>query len=137
MRFILRRLWVDTDEMLQVEVFFEGVGYSATQDIYVYPDTLQEFGEKLQKFPTSISDEVVLEVGSIEDGHYSWLKLRAYVYDGSGHTAFEISVNNNGVSPAKALSQFSVLIEAASLNSLGKEIKNWTINNENSLLFTH
>ena len=136
MRFILERLWVDTDEMLQVEVFLEGGGYSATQDIYVYPAMLEEFGEKLQNFPASILDEVVLEIGSTEEGNYCWLKLRAYVYDGSGHSAFEISVKRNGAPQVKTQSQFSVLIEAASLNSLGEEINNWAINNENSLLFT-
>ena len=136
MRFILERLWVDSDAMLQIEVFLEGDGYSATQDIYIYPSELEEFGKRLEQFPSFITEEVVLEIGSIEDRHHCWLKLKAYIYDGVGHSAFEISVKKNGAVHTKAYSQFSVLIEAASLNSLGREIKNWAIKNESSLLFT-
>ena len=135
MRFILKHLWVDSDEMPQIEVFLEGDGYSATQDIYIYPSDLEEFGKKLEQFPSSVTEEVVLEIGSTEGNHYCWFKLRAYIYDGVGHCAFEISTKKNGAVHLKAQSQFSVLTEAASLNFLGKEIKNWAKYNETPLIF--
>jgi len=133
MRLSLHRLWVDTNGMLQMEVFLEGGGYSATQDVYVYPDELRAFAERLKNFPSSIADEAVLEIGSTQANAYCWLKLRAYVYDALGHSALELSVQRNTQHFAR--SQFSVVVEAASLNALGEEIANWASANEEPLVF--
>ncbi len=135
MRLSLDRLWSDTDGMLQVEVFLEGNGYSATQDIYVYPNELQAFAERLKNFPSSVTDEAVLEVGSTQANAYCWLKLRAYLYDSLGHSALELSVQRNAAPQLCARSQFSVLVEAASLNTLGAEIANWACANDQPLVF--
>ena len=123
--------------MLQIEVYLEGSGYAATQDFYLYPEDLEEFGHKLQAFPSSISDEAILETGSTEASSYGWFKLRAFVYDGSGHTALELSVKRNGAPHISAQSQFSVLIEAAALNSLGKSIERWASENDEPLKFNY
>lgn len=121
--------------MLEVEVFLEGSGYAATQCVYVYPTTLEKFGQQLQSFPSSVSDEAVLEIGSTEANADCWLKLRAYVFDGCGHSALELSVKKNGAPQVCAQSQFSVLLEVASLNSLGKLIENWAAVNDVALVF--
>lgn len=135
MNIVFNRLWVDSDEMLQVELFLEGNGYAATQDFYLYSDTLKIFGRKLQEFPSSVSDEAILEVGSSEATHYCWAKLRAYVYDGSGHTALELCTKRNGAPHVCAQSKFSVVIEAAALNNLGLKIEKWAFDNKESLVF--
>lgn len=131
----LNRLWVDADGMLQVGVFLEGGGYAATQDIYVHPDDLVDFGKKLQSFPQSISDEAVLEIGSLEPNAYCWFKLRAHVFDGRGHSVLELSSSKNGDPHICAHAHFSVPIEAASLNALGKQIELWAKSNEQKLAF--
>lgn len=135
MRLVLHRLWVDDDEMLQVEVSLQGSGYAATQDVYVYPADLEKFGHRLEAFPASASDEAMLEIGSADEKAYCWLKLRAYVYDGRGHSALELCVKRNGAPHVCAQAQFSVQIEAASLNSLGAQITKWAASNENPLVF--
>jgi hypothetical protein len=66
MRLVLTRLWTDSDGMLQVEFFVDGSGFAATQDAYVYPADLQAFGRKLQSFPSKVTDEVILEIGSTD-----------------------------------------------------------------------
>lgn len=135
MRFSLNRLWVDSDGMLEVQVFLEGSGYAATQDIYVFPATLHEFAQKLQSFPSLVSDESVLEIGSTEADAYCWLKLRAYVFDGCGHSALELSVKKNGAPQVCAQSRFSVLLEVAALNRLGKLIEDWAAASDVALVF--
>lgn len=135
MRFTLKRKWEDDDGMLEIEVYFAYAGYAATQDIYVYPSQLSEFGAKLESFPSSIQDEVILEIGSTDEKWYCWLKLRAYVYDLTGHSALEFSVQSNGAVQERTRAQFSAKLEVASLNELGKQISNWAGNNLDPLEF--
>ena len=127
MRLSLNRNWVDTDGMLSITFSIErGDGYAMSQEVFVYPGTLQEFGYQLQKFPSSSSDEAVLEMGSQDEDAYSWVRLRAYVYDGSGHTALHVAANHNPSKHLQAGCQFSMPVEAASLNLLGAKIEAWS-----------
>lgn len=135
MRFSIEHLWADTDGMLEVRVSLEGCGFAAWQDLYVYPDDLKDFGLRLQSYPSGISDEPQLEVGSKAANAYCWFKLRAFVFDGVGHSALEISIQRNGAPQVSAESRFSVILEPASLNDLGKQIENWVLNTKNTLIF--
>lgn len=135
MRLALQRLWVDSDELLQIEVSLEGGGYAATQDVYTYPADLENFGRQLQDFPVSVSDEAVLEIGSTDEASYCWIKLRAYMHDDQGHSALECCVKRNGASHIRAQAQFSVQVEVASLNVLGAQIVQWSKLNDYPLVF--
>lgn len=106
MRLVLQQLWVDSDGMLQVDGSVKDAGYSAKQDFYVYPDQLKEFGKKLQAFPTNVSDEVALELGSTGENADCWVRFLAYVCDQRGHCALEFSVKRNGARHVQATSNF-------------------------------
>lgn len=137
MRLAFTRDWVDTDGMLSVVVSFErGDGYGASQDVCLYPVQLADFGRGLRSFPASARDEVLLHAGAADDEGYSALKLRAYVFDGSGHTALQVSLWGNPSPQLRASLDASVPIEAATLNRLGEQIEAWAQNNGQPLEFS-
>jgi hypothetical protein len=136
MHLVLDRQWVDTDGMMSVTVIFErGDGYAAAQDVYVYPAALAEFARKLQSFPATAADEVTLEAGSVDPEGYSRIKLRAYVYDGSGHTALQFSAWGNPVAQLRASIDVCVPVEAAAFNLLGEQLGVWANSNDEPFEF--
>lgn len=97
-------------------------------DIYFWGDAncFEEFGEKLMTFPKSLEDIVELEIGQIRLGsHQSYLLLKAYCYDASGHSVLKIVTHNNEPEPETQRIEFSIPAEAVALNNLGKLLKNW------------
>jgi len=135
MRLVFERLWMDTDGQFGLQVSLEGDGFGATHEANAFADDLQTFGKNLQRFPQTISDEVAWKYESIDDKSRDWLILRAYVYDGVGHTALEMAMNKSGTRHVRATSQFSLPVEAAALNSLGKRIEDWAVDNQEPLVF--
>ena len=111
--------------MLELRLTLENDRYRATEEFYVYPEDLGEFGRRLADFPSSLIDGVTFEVGSKEPKSYCWVRLRAYVYDAKGHTALEFRFENHADEPLKAAAQFSVALEAATLNELGRGLAEW------------
>lgn len=121
--------------MLEISFFLADNEYAVTQNVYLYPDDLIVFAERLLAFPATPKDEVVLEAGSPEKEFYAWLKLRAYMYNALGHTALEVSTQQNGESILQRHSQFSVPIEIGALNILAQDILTWIGSNETKLVF--
>ncbi|MDH4259588.1 MAG: hypothetical protein OEW16_04715 [Gammaproteobacteria bacterium] len=126
MRLALLRLWEDDDGMLQLQLSAESGQRALSQDLYAYPEELREFGTKLEAFPSSVKDSVVFEYGTSDPKVYCWVRLRAYVYDGAGHSALEVMAQNNLEPPVQASALFSVKLEAATLNKLGQELVAWS-----------
>jgi len=137
MNFIkLRREWVDDDEMLQVELSASNGALTTTQDFYVYPDELGEFGKKLQEFfPTGGQGEVVLEYGSESENYYSYVKLRTFNINTSSIGIF-VRTNNRQEGHELAVCEFSIETTLQSVNELGKRIFSWSRNNEEPLEFS-
>jgi hypothetical protein len=135
MRITIENLMNQSNGMIEVQASVEGMGYAATQDFYVYPNELMQFGEKLQEFPKNTSDEVILESGSTDDRSYCWVRFVAYVYDQKGHCALEFSVQRNGARQVQAKSQFSVQMDASALNELGRQITLWVKDNDSPLVY--
>ena len=135
MRLSLRRLWKDDDGMLQLELSAQNGRRALSQDFYAYPEDLRQFGAKLEAFPTSVEDAPTFEYGANDPKVYCWLRLRAYVFDGSGHSALELMVQNNKQPPEQASALFSTKLEAAALNKLGQELVAWSRLNEGDLEF--
>lgn len=135
MELSFRRRWVDDDGMLEVDFSIAHGGYSTYQNFYVYPEDLGEFGRCLENFGSSANDETVLEIGSPEEGHYCWVRFRAYQYDPIGHSAIEISTQRNGAPQIRARCQFSVPMEIAAINELGAQIQMWSHKNDLPLSF--
>ena len=135
MRLTLRRLWEETDGMLHLDMHAANATSYLSQDFYVYPDDLARFGAKLEAFPSSVTDTAVFEYGSAESNVYSWVRLKAYLYDLAGHSALEFSANNNKQPPEQASGVFSVKLEAASLNALGAALGAWAKSTEDDFEF--
>jgi hypothetical protein len=136
MLLILEPLWRDHDGMVQLRFSIEGSGFAATVDFFNYPEALQKFGRALHEFPRSPTDEVVCENGSSAPNSYSWLVLRAFVFDSVGHSALEVECERNGTRLASARSRFAVELEPATLNRLGLELASWASSvSEQSFVF--
>jgi len=86
---------------------------------------METFGRTLREFPRPSADEVVFENGSNAPNSYSWLVLRAFVFDGVGHSALEVECQRNGTRLVSARSRFAVELEPASINRLGSELASW------------
>jgi len=135
MRLALRRLWEDDDGMLQLQLHAANGPRSISQDFYTYPSDLEQFGAKLQVFPGSVKDAAIFEYGSTDPKVYCWVRMRAYLYDGAGHSALEFTVHSNQPQPDQASAQFSVKLEAATLNKLGEELAAWSRSKEGDFEF--
>jgi hypothetical protein len=120
----IKRIWTDSDEMLQLEVTASNDEQVSHQDFYVYPDELTDFGEQLQAFPKSQTDVVSLEYGE-DPKFYCYFLLRAIILDSVGHAAIEIKIDNRLEPPVKASSNFFMPSEVASINSFGKNLSGW------------
>ncbi len=94
------------------------------------------FGEKLQKFPRNLKDEVTLEIGKDDEHSYNYLFLRAYLYDTVGHAALEVKMRKNGALVIAAQAQFSVTTEVASLNEFGRVLSQWAQSAETKLEYS-
>ena len=133
----LKPLWRDHDGMLKLRFSVEGSGYAAEITFYCYPETIEAFGRTLGDFPRSSIDEVVFENGSTAPNSYSWLALRAFVFDGVGHSALEVECQRNGTRLVSARSRFAVELEPATINRLGSELATWaSLAGEESFEFT-
>ena len=88
----IKRIWTDSDEMLQLEVTASNGEQISNQDFYVYPDDLTNFGSQLQNFPKSQADVVSLEYGE-DPNFYCYFLLRAIILDSVGHAAIEIKID--------------------------------------------
>jgi hypothetical protein len=119
-------IWTDADTLMQVRVSLTGNGRQSWAEAYSYPDKFSEFGTALINFPTSIADEVLLELGSSDPAYADHLLVRAFVLDGVGHCAVEFKSQCRGDALNSASMHFTVPTEAASLNELGKELVAWS-----------
>jgi hypothetical protein len=90
-----------------------------------YINVFEQFGARLAIFPQSLGDTVEFEVGkSLPGFSSSYLLLKAYCYDANGHVALKITVHNNALEPEAQQVEFSIPADIASLNQLGRLLKN-------------
>ena len=135
MRIRIKKLDADEDPP-HVYLFISHGDFSAAQDSYIYDEEFLEFSEALQSFPQSLEHEAVFESGSPEPNYYCYIRLRAFVYDGVGHSALDVSVENHGKEPHAAAAHFFILCEAATLNRLGRSLESWVRSKETVLEFS-
>ncbi|WP_321866906.1 hypothetical protein [Paraburkholderia tropica] len=125
----LEPLWRDHDGMLKFQFSVQASGFAAKVNFYGDLETLEAFGCSLCRFPRSLKDEVTFENGSIA--------LRAFVFDGVGHSALEIECQRSGTRLVSAHSLFAVELEPATINRLGSELVSWTSSDaEEAFVFT-
>src|SRR5437588_660434 len=136
MQFRLRKLAVDDYDAPHVEVSVSGDGFAARQDSYIEDDEWLEFGAALQSFPCNLEHEVRFENGAPEGKYYCYILLRAFVYDGVGHSALEVKISNHSAPPHSAAAHFYIPCEAALLNRLGELLESWARSKEYEFVFT-
>lgn len=134
----LRIRKLDEDEYVapHVELFIAGADFSACLDSYVDDEEWLKFGLALQSFPGSIEHEVTFENGAPEGKYHCYILLRAFHFDGVGHSALEVKLSNQSPPPYGAIAHFYVSCEAATLNRLGKSLELWARSKEMEFVFS-
>lgn len=134
-RLKVERLWRDADSMLELRLALAGGGYEAWEDVYMYPESIQLFATQLKAFTGEVSEEAILEAGSTEPNALNWVRLRAYVVDSLGHSAFQFASSRNGTPLYEHKFDFSRPIEVAALNEMGKALEAWIASDDASFVF--
>lgn len=124
-RIELKVIWTDDDDMLQLVVSASNGLTSSSMEVYAYPAEVEAFASGLEAFPRTARDEVVWESGSADPKWYGHMRLRAYVLDGSGHSALEVLMDVRGDPSDCTLSNFSLRGNPADFNELGRRINSW------------
>ena len=136
MQIRIRKLDEDEYDAPHVELFISGEGFAARQDSYIDDEEWLEFGAALQSFPKNLEHEAAFENGAPEGKYYCYIRLRAFVYDGVGHSALEVKISNQSSPPYRASCHFYVTCEAATLNRLGKSLELWARSKETEFVFS-
>ena len=134
MRIKIKKL--DDDDPPHVQLFISHGDFAAGQDSYIYDEEFLEFGVGLQSFPQDLAHEVSFESGSPDPKYHCYIRLRAFVYDGVGHSALESRVENHLDEPYSATAHFYILCEAATLNHLGRLLESWISSKEREFEFS-
>ena len=111
------------------QVFISNEGFSARQEDYIDESYWLTFGNELQSFPKTLKHEVIFG-----EPHFP-IFFRAFVYDGLGHSALEVRINNSAPPPYSASVHFYILCEVATLNRLGKLLEKWIRSGEREFMF--
>ena len=119
-----------------VELFISSGGFAAHQDSYIDDQEWLEFGVALQSFPKNMEHEVAFEHGAPGGKYHCYILLRAFVYDGVGHSAIEVKISQQSPPPYGTSAHFYVSCEAATLNRLGKSLELWTRSKETEFVFS-
>ncbi|MBR9916331.1 hypothetical protein GYB29_01260 [bacterium] len=67
--------------------------FAGETEVYLNEEKLVVLVEELVRFPSSISDKVVFEIGE-KESRFGYCKLKFYCYDSWGHSAVLVSVSN-------------------------------------------
>lgn len=95
---------------------------SGALEYYCNAKDLVEIGSKLVTFPANVDDSYAYELGSPrpEDRFAFHFSLRAVTLDSVGHCALQLKMNNNRPTPDDVSCSFSICIEPAAINRLGR-----------------
>jgi hypothetical protein len=113
------------NEDIRFQVQIENYCCKTSLDFYGYAEDFKEFGNRLTQFPKSINDKAVFQLGEDDRKWAYYMFIKAFCFDASGHTALRVVVDNLGDSVNGHRSEFSIISEAASINSLGQILKSW------------
>ena len=134
MRISIEKLDEDVDEP-HVRLVISSGDFSAAQDSYISDEYFLEFGKGLQTFPQHLKHEGIFDDGSPDPKYYCYILLRAFIYDGVGHSALEVRIENHGAVPYSATAHFHILCEVATLNDLGKALETWVVSKERKFVY--
>ena len=117
-------LEVDNEDV-QFQIEIENYCCRTSIDFYGAVESFKDFGHKLAEFPKSIDDIVVFQLGE-DDGRWAYyIVIKAFCYDISGHATLSVLVHRHGGDVNGYRIEFSIISEAASINSLGQKLATW------------
>jgi hypothetical protein len=119
---VMRRVPYEEPYHLNIELSASNGAFAGTVDFYCTPGALLEIAAALSAFPNKVPDAYVFEYGSPDSGRqvYRHLMLRAYTVGALGGCGLHISMNRNCAPPDEGVCEFSILVEPAALNKLGR-----------------
>ncbi len=117
----------DEEDVLHLYISAKGVGFSGFVELSVRPDALSDFGSKLIDFPADINQKIDFEYGDTTGEWAYYLLLQAQVIDHVGHSAIRVCMHSFVGMPGNGNAEFYIPSEVASINELGKAIKEWVI----------
>ncbi|QJX45812.1 hypothetical protein HMJ29_02220 [Hymenobacter taeanensis] len=97
-------------------------------------DVWKSFGQELISFPRAITSSAEFEAGNVASSD-GYIKLQVYCYDGYGHTALRVTVDNKLIEPDRQRLEFSIPAEIASINRLGHLLLSWQVDNDSEILW--
>ncbi len=92
--------------------------FAGETELYFNSEKLEVLVEELASFPSSISDEVVFEIGE-KESRFGYCNLKFYCYDSWGHTAVLVSVSDEDLCSA----HFKVQFELAALDKFNSSLR--------------
>lgn len=111
---------------------------TASLDFYVTTQMLLEAAKALEVFPRHGRDEYLFELGSeqaeVRFGFY--LRMRAFLTNGSGSSALQFRINNNEDVPSREMAEFCIESEVQSINDLGSLLRNFAKREHTSLFWS-
>ncbi len=134
--FQINSIGADDEEMLQLGFKISSNAHTTTVTDWLYPDSLLNFAQDLQKFPQNIEHEVKFEIGGKDAIYYVYMLFRIFVFNRRGHAVFEVETIQNLIVPFSASAHFFILCEPATINQLGKALTNWIQNPDSSFSFS-
>jgi hypothetical protein len=113
------------NEDIQFQVEIENYCCRTSLDFYGNANDFKSFGQKLSEFPKNINDIALFQLGEDDRKWAYYMSIKAFCYDASGHTALRVLVDNFGDTANGHRTEFSIMSEAASINSLGQMLMTW------------
>ncbi len=93
--------------------------FAGATEQYINENKIKTLRDDLTNFPKTLDDEVLLEAGKSET-NYGYCKLRFYCFDSLGHTAVQVSLENeiagNEKSDNRNFASFKLQFEAHELD---------------------
>lgn len=112
------------DGSFEIEITVSNDAYMAKQILYLYPETLLNFGSQLQDFPKNKEHQVTLEFGQ-EPNFHCYFLLRTIFLNSACHSAWEVKVDNKREVPEKSSANFFMKAEPYTINDFGKQLCRW------------
>ena len=121
-RITLRRIPYEEPYHIRLQFTATNGIFSGFLEYYCNVEELQKVGLALSSFPRYVNDEFRYEIGSTapETRWAYHFVLRAYTLNSRGNCAIEVIINNNQELPSTSSCTFSIMVDPAALNRLGK-----------------
>jgi hypothetical protein len=120
--FRVRRHPYEEPHHVQLELFISNGQFSCTGDIYLNVADLGDIGRALKGFPRQVPDEYTYEHGSEDpsERYACHFLMRAYTIGRTGRSGLHSRMNLNDEAPDDGLAEFTIQVEVAQLNRLGR-----------------